>query len=90
MREQIPLWAVRSVWLGEEGRSTHQIIVGRKSTGEAYKWPVVRLSAWLLSASFFQLLGVVCRQGKVFPRGLPLTTYRALTNHTGSRRAWCV
>lgn len=81
IREQIPLWAVRSVWLGEEGRCTRQIIVGRKITVGVYKWPVVRLYAWLLSALFFQLLGVVCWQGKVFLRGLPLTTYRALTNH---------
>lgn len=90
MREQIPLWAIRSVWLGEEGKCTHLIIVGRKTTVEAYKWPVVRMSAWLLSALFFQSLGVMCRQGKVLPRGPPLTTYRALTNHTGSRKASCL
>lgn len=40
MREQIPLWAIRSVWLGEEGRSSHQIIVGRKGTVEVHKWPL--------------------------------------------------
>lgn len=82
-REQIPLWAMRSVWYGEEGRCTHRGIVGRKSAVEANKRPVVRLSSWLLSALFFQFLGVISRQGKVLPRGPPLTAYRALTNHTG-------
>lgn len=81
MREQIPLRVIGSACLGEEGRCIHQIIVGRKITVEVYNWPVVRLSAWLLSALFFHLLGVICRQGKVLPRGPPLTTDRALTNH---------